>query len=112
MTERLEGNVYVLLAEVSTRQEQCRCTVSDSLTRAIKEYGRNSGGFPFFDRPSRVDKQRIPLEDFEVLPFRGLANKLNETGLSQRYADMRDFFSRKWLIPESRLGIPGQGDRG
>jgi len=108
LTERLEGKAYVLLAEASTGQEQHRYVVSDSLTRAIKGYGKDSGVSPFVTLGGKSDKQAISNQNLELLSFTDLANTLNEKGISQRYAEMRDFHRKNGMFRKSDLEFLGK----
>jgi len=115
LTQRLEGKVYILLAEASTGQEQHRYAVSDSLARAIKKCSKDSNGLTFSDfsgsapqRKGRAGKQEkekysVCLYNLEVLSFTDLANKLNEKDVSQKYSEMRDFYQKNGMFQKSDI---------
>jgi len=118
LTQRLEGKVYILLAEASTGQEQHRYAVSDSLARAIKKCSKDSDGLTSSDPPAqrvrragfsgpalqkkgKAGKQEKRSEGYynlEVLSFTDLANKINEKDVSQRYSEMRDFYQKNGMF--------------
>lgn len=108
LTKRLEGKAYVLLAEASTGQEQHRYAVSDSLTRAMKEYGTDSGVSPFLSLRGKSDKEGTSVGVLEVLSFSDFANMLNEKGISQRHAEMRDFYRNNGMFKKSDLKFLGE----
>lgn len=107
LSTKLEGKVYILLAETSTGQEQHRGTVSDSLARALKENWKELDHekdlIPFldFDNESRV--RPICSEKLEVLSFTDLVNKLNEKELCQRHAEMMRFYEDNGMFRRSDL---------
>ena len=107
LAQRLEGKVYILLAETSTGQEQHRSTVSDSLARALKESWKELDHekevLPFldFDKESRM--RPVCSEKLEVLSFTDLVNKLNEKELGQRHAEMMKFYQDNGMFRRSDL---------
>jgi len=107
LTKRLQGVAYVLLAEANTGQEQHRYAVSDSLVWAVKEYGKDSGDLSFLSLPSKPGKRPFD-ENLEVLSFADLANLLNEKDMSERYAEMRDFYQRNGMFRKSDLQSLGK----
>jgi len=108
LTERIQGKVYVLLAEASTGQEQHKYAVSDSLARAVKEYEKYSGISSFLDFGGKPDKEITFDENLEVSSFTDLANKLNEKDISQRYSEMRDFYQRNGMFKKSDIEFLGK----
>jgi hypothetical protein len=107
LSHKLEGKTYILLAETSTGQEQHRSAVSDSLARALKDNWKELDcekkaiGLPFLDNKAEVGP--IPSEGLQVMSFTDLANKLNEKGLCQRYADMMKFYEQNGMFRKSDL---------
>ncbi len=112
LVERLQGKVYILLAQTSTGQEQHRTEVSDSLARAlnkgyVKDYETSKSELTFsflgfgYDHDSR--HQGIPNRRLEVLSFTDLANKLNEKGICQQHAEMRKFYEENGMFRKSDL---------
>jgi hypothetical protein len=109
LAQRLEGRVYILLAETSTGQEQHRSTVSDSLARALrenwKELQREKGHIelPFLGSDSKLYEQVICSDGLEVLSFTDLINRLNEKDLCQRHAEMMKFYQENGMFRKSDL---------
>jgi hypothetical protein len=109
LTHRLEGRIYILLAETSTGQEQHRSTVSDSLARALrenwKELQKEKGhiDLPFLDFDNKSSAGTVCSDGLEVLSFTDLANKLNEKDLCQRHADMMKFYQENGMFRKSDL---------
>ena len=110
LTERIEGRIYILLAETSTGQEQHRSEVSDSLARALTkgyekgyENSKNSFTLSFMGIGNKHDAENIPNKKLEVLSFTDLINKLNEKGISQRHAEMRKFYRENGMFRKSDL---------
>lgn len=107
LSQKLEGRVYILLAETSTGQEQHRNTVSDSLARALKEnwkeldHEKDSISFMDFDGESRI--RPVCSEKLEVLSFTDLVNKLNEKELCQKHAEMMKFYEENGMFRKSDL---------
>ena len=98
LDQKLEGKIYILLAETSTGQEQHRSTVSDSLARALTEnwkeldHEKDLIDIPFLDFDNDSHIRPVCSEKLEVLSFTDLVNKLNEKELCQRHADMMKFY--------------------
>ena len=110
LTERIEGRIYILLAETSTGQEQHRSEVSDSLARALTkgyekgyENSKNSFTLSFMGIGNKHDAENIPNKRLEVLSFTDLVNKLNEKGICQRHAEMRKFYQENGMFRKSDL---------
>jgi hypothetical protein len=112
LVERLEGKTYILLAQTSTGQEQHRTEVSDSLARALKkgyvkdyEPSKSELTFSFLGLGNGHDSelQNIPNQRLEVLSFTDLANKLNEKGVCQQHAEMRNFYEENGMFRKSDL---------
>jgi len=103
LAKQLEGRAYVLLAQTSTGQEQHRYAVSDSLTRALEENANGSAGISFLDIASKSNQASASNENLEVLSFSDLANQLNENGISQRLAEMRQFYQENGMFKKSDL---------
>jgi hypothetical protein len=103
LSGRLGGRVYVLLAEVSTGQEQYRHVASDSLTQALREYSKDIDAS--YDKP---EEECIPFANLEVLSFSDFANKLNEKGVSQKYSEFRNFYAENGMFKESDLRVLGE----
>jgi hypothetical protein len=112
LTERLEGKTYILLAQTSTGQEQHRTEVSDSLARAlekgyVKDYANSKSELTFsilgLNNDHDSELQNIPNRRLEVLSFTDLANKLNESGVSERHAAMRKFYEENGMFRKSDL---------
>lgn len=103
LTKRLEGKAYILLAETSTGQEQHRYAVSDSLARALEENEKGSVISSFLDFGSKSNKASVPNANLEVLSFSDLANHLNENGLSQKLAEMKQFYQENGMFRKSCL---------
>jgi hypothetical protein len=119
LDERLQGKIYILLAETSTGQEQHRNAVSDSLARALEESSNTD------DSAERVsvannNKRRVDLsflgfngnnvepatlcgDGLEVLSFTDLTNKLNEKDLAFRHAEMKRFYQQNGMFRRSDL---------
>jgi len=109
LTHRLEGRVYILLAETSTGQEQHRNTVSDSLARALrenwKELQREKGliELPFMSSDNKSYEGAVCSDGLEVLSFTDLTNRLNEKDLCQRHAEMMKFYQENGMFRKSDL---------
>ena len=109
LTHRLEGRVYILLAETSTGQEQHRNTVSDSLARALrenwKELQREKGliELPFLGSDDKLYEGAVCSDGLEVLSFTDLTNRLNEKDLCQRHAEMMKFYQENGMFRKSDL---------
>ena len=110
LVERLEGKVYILLAETSTGKEQHRTEVSDSLARSLKkgyqkdyEISKSELTFSFLGLGDKEDSENVPNKRLEVLSFTDLANKLNEKGICQRHAEMRKFYEENGMFRKSDL---------
>jgi len=110
LTERIEGRIYILLAETSTGQEQHRSEVSDSLARALEkgyekgyENSKSSLTIKFLGLGNKQDSENIPNKRLEVLSFTDLVNKLNEKGICQRHAEMRKFYQENGMFRKSDL---------
>jgi hypothetical protein len=112
LAERLEGKIYILLAETSTGKEQHRTEVSDSLARSLKkgyvkdyETSKSELTFSFlgFNNEHDSEIENIPNKRIEVLSFTDLANKLNEKGLCERHAEMRKFYQENSMFRKSDL---------
>lgn len=115
LTQRLEGKVYILLAEASTGQEQHRYAVSDSLARAIKKCSKDLVGLNSLDfsvdaaqRKGGAGKQKKEkygayFYNLEVLSFTDLANIINEKDVSQRYSEMTDFYRKNGMFRKSDI---------
>jgi hypothetical protein len=110
LTERIEGKIYILLAETSTGQEQHRSEVSDSLARALVkgyekgyENSKSSLTITFMGIGNKHDAENIPNKRLEVLSFTDLVNKLNEKGICQRHAEMRKFYQENGMFRKSDL---------
>ena len=113
LTQRLEGNVYILLAEASTGQEQHRYAVSDSLARAIKKRSKDSDELtdsdlsgPALQKKGKAGKREKSSDGYynlEILSFTDLANKINEKDVSQRYSEMRDFYQKNGMFRKSDI---------
>jgi hypothetical protein len=110
LVERLEGKTYILLAQTSKGQEQHRSEVSDSLARTLKkgyqkdyENSKSMITFSFMGIGNGNDAENIPNKRLEVLSFTDLANKLNEKGISQKYAEMRRFYGENGMFRKSDL---------
>ncbi len=109
LTHRLEGRIYILLAETSTGQEQHRNTVSDSLARALrenwKELQREKGliGLPFLGSDNKSYEGGVCSDGLEVLSFTDLINRLNEKDLCQRHAEMMKFYQENGMFRKSDL---------
>ena len=107
LAQKLEGKVYILLAETSTGQEQHRNTVSDSLARALKEnwkeldHGKDL--IPFLDFNGESDVRPICSEKLDVLSFTDLVNKLNEKELCQKHAEMMKSYEENGMFKKSDL---------
>ncbi len=98
LAKQLEGRAYVLLAQTSTGQEQHRYAVSDSLTRALEENAIPPHGDGGVNRLTLPSHGRV-----QVLSFSDLANQLNENGISQRLAEMRQFYQENGMFKKSDL---------
>jgi len=109
LTQRLEGRIYILLAETSTGQEQHRSTVSDSLARALrenwKELQKEKGliDLPFLDFDKKSSAGTVCSDGLEILSFTDLANKLNEKDLCQKHAEMMKFYQENGMFRKSDL---------
>lgn len=103
LTKRLEGKAYILLAETSTGQEQHRYAVSDSLARALEENEKGSTILSFLDFGSKANKAGRSTSNLEVLSFSDLANHLNENGLSQKLAEMKEFYQENGMFRKPDL---------
>jgi len=103
LTKRLEGKVYILLAETSTGQEQHRYAVSDSLTRTLEESANGTTVSSLLDFASKSNKASVFNDNLEVLSFSDLANQLNENGISERLAKMREFYQENGMFRKSDL---------
>lgn len=107
LAQRLEGKVYILLAETSTGQEQHRSAVSDSLARALKErwkeLDREKEGLPFLGFDKESDLRPVCSDKLEVMSFTDLVNKLNEKGLCQKHAEMMKFYQENGMFRRSDL---------
>ncbi|MHC4117346.1 MAG: hypothetical protein ACYSWO_07535 [Planctomycetota bacterium] len=119
LDERLQGRIYILLAETSTGQEQHRNAVSDSLARALEE-SSNNGGTAARVQTANNTKGRVDLsflgfngnnvepanlcgDGLEVLSFTDLTNKLNEKDLAFRHAEMKEFYQQNGMFRKSDL---------
>ena len=110
LVERLEGKTYILLAQTSKGQEQHRAEVSDSLARTLRkgyqkdyENSKSMITFSFMGIGNGNNAKNIPNKRLEVLSFTDLANKLNEKGISQKYAEMRRFYGENGMFRKSDL---------
>ena len=109
LAQKLEGRVYILLAETSTGQEQHRSTVSDSLARALKEnwkeldHEKDLIDIPFLDFDDESQVRPVCSEKLEVLSFTDLVNKLNEKELCQKHAEMMRFYEENGMFRKSDL---------
>lgn len=107
LTEKLNGKIFILLAETSTGQEQHRNSVSDSLARALKEdlsLGYDSSiSLAFLGLGQKLDEISISTDGIEVLSFTDFTNILNEKNLCQKHADMRKFYQQNGMFRKSDL---------
>jgi len=107
LAQKLEGRIYILLAETSTGQEQHRNTVSDSLARALKENWKEldheKDSIPFLDFNGETRIRPVCSEKLEVLSFTDLVNKLNEKELCQKHAEMMKFYEENGMFKKSDL---------
>jgi hypothetical protein len=112
LSERLEGRTYILLAETSTGQEQHRYAVSDSLARSLKESDKGSivgkqknsyVSLTFFGFNGTSKIGGISNEGLEVFSFTDFTNKLNEKGLCQKHAEMKEFYQQNGMFRKSDL---------
>jgi len=109
LAHRLEGRVYILLAETSTGQEQHRSTVSDSLARALrenwKELQKEKGliELPFLASENKLYQEAMSNEGLEVLSFTDLINRLNEKDLCQKHSEMMKFYQENGMFKKSDL---------
>jgi hypothetical protein len=103
----IRGKVYVLLAEVSTGQEQYKQVASDSLTQALRECSKDIDVSSFITILDKPDKECMAFDNLEVLSFSDFANKLNEKGISQKYSELRDFYRKNGMFSESDLIVLG-----
>ncbi|MFQ6035270.1 MAG: hypothetical protein ACE5NM_05410 [Sedimentisphaerales bacterium] len=108
LAERLQGRVYVFLAETSTGQEQHKYAVSDSLARAIKEYSKVPTALLFLKFGDKTAEEIAFAENLELLSFTELANRLNEKNIAQRYAEMRDFYQRNGMFRKTDIEFLGK----
>ena len=116
LVERLEGKTYILLAQTSKGQEQYRADVSDSLARTLKkgyqknyENSKSMVTFSFMGISNENNAKSIPNKRLDVLSFTDLANKLNEKGISQKYAEMRKFYNENGMFRRSDLEFLAKG---
>lgn len=114
LAQKLQGKTYILVAETSTGQEQHRYAVSDSLARAMKtggkcepnvEYGVS---LPFIGPNNKLQVAGICDDGHEVLSFTDFSNRLNETGLCHKYAEMKRFYQENGMFRRSDLDILAQ----
>jgi hypothetical protein len=110
LAKRLEGKTYILLAETSTGKEQHRTEVSDSLARSLKkgyqkdyESSKSELTFSFLGMGNKEVSEIITNKRLEVLSFTDLANKLNDMGVCERYAEMRKFYQENSMFRKSDL---------
>ncbi len=109
LSQKLEGRVYILLAETSTGQEQHRGTVSDSLARALKEnwkeldHEKDLINIPFLEFNNESQVRPVCSDKLEVLSFTDLVNKLNEKDLCQKHAEMMKFYEDNGMFRKSDL---------
>ncbi len=119
LDKRLQGKIYILLAETSTGQEQHRYAVSDSLALALEE-SSNPGGSTRATEAANDTKGRVDLsflgfdgnkfkpanlcgDGLEVLSFTDLTNMLNEKDLALRHAEMKEFYQQNGMFRKSDL---------
>jgi hypothetical protein len=110
LAKRLEGKTYILLAKSSRGKEQYRTKVSDSLARSLKkgyqkdfENSKSALTFSILGFGNKQDLESIPNKRLEVLSFTDLTNILNEKGICQRYAEMREFYQENGMFKKSDL---------
>jgi hypothetical protein len=110
LIKRLEGKTYILLAETDRGKEQHRTEVSDSLAKTLKkgfqkdyENSMSAITFSFLGVGNENDVENIPNKRLEVLSCTDFVNKLNEKGLCQRNADMREFYRKNGMFRKSDL---------
>jgi len=112
LNRRLEGKTYILLAETSTGREQYRTEVSDSLARAlkkgyVKDYKTSKSELTFsilgLTNENDPEQKNIPNRSLEVLSFTDLANRLNEKGICEQHAQMREFYEENGMFRKSDL---------
>ncbi len=112
LNQKLQGRVYVLLAETSTGQEQHRSAVSDSLARVLKERDESSKNetnkhnivnlsFLGFNGITKIED--VPNEGLDVFSFTDLTNKLNDKDLCQRHAEMKKFYQENGMFRKADL---------
>jgi len=112
LNKRLEGRTYVLLAQTDRGKELHRAEVSDSLAKTLKQgyqkdYETSMASFTFsiLGYDNKQEKEIIPNKRLEVLSFSDFANKLNEKGLCQQHADMREFYRKTGMFRKSDLEL-------
>lgn len=103
LNKRLEGKVYILLAETSTGQEQHRYAVSDSLARALEKSTNGLTTLSVFGLAGKSHIANVSNENLEVLSFSDLANQLNENGISAKLAEMKQFYQENGMFKKTDL---------